>query len=256
MKRICLLLICISLIGCKTTKTAVAATTPETPKSIPSDSFVDAFYEGRNDFKTVAIKASAKYVDEHQDQSVTADVRIKKDEIIFLSIRFLGITMAKAIITPQEVRYYEKINETFFEGDYATLSKWLGTDLDFQRVQNLLLGEPIENLKGKKVKQTSDGTSIRIDDTSDKQIPKAYTFDASNLKKSEVKQPAENRNLEVNYPAYATQQGRNFPAQILIEALHPKGKTNIRINYNSATFNEELSYPYSVPDGYERVFIE
>jgi hypothetical protein len=32
-------------------------------------------------------------------------------------------------------------------------------------------------------------------------------------------------------------------------------KTTININYNSITFNEELSFPYSVPNSYERIFI-
>ena len=29
----------------------------------------------------------------------------------------------------------------------------------------------------------------------------------------------------------------------------------ININYNSIIFNEELSFPYSVPNSYERIFI-
>jgi hypothetical protein len=32
-------------------------------------------------------------------------------------------------------------------------------------------------------------------------------------------------------------------------------KTEILIDYNSITFNEDLSFPYSVPDGYDRIFI-
>ena len=41
--------------------------------------------------------------------------------------------MAKALITPTKVSYYEKINNTYFEGDFSLLSNWLGTDLDFQK---------------------------------------------------------------------------------------------------------------------------
>jgi len=32
-------------------------------------------------------------------------------------------------------------------------------------------------------------------------------------------------------------------------------KTTITIDYNNVTFNEELSFPYSVPEGYERISI-
>jgi hypothetical protein len=49
--------------------------------------------------------------------------------------------MAKASITPTSVSYYEKIKGTYFEGDFSALSQWLGTDLDFNKIQNMLLGE-------------------------------------------------------------------------------------------------------------------
>jgi hypothetical protein len=30
----------------------------------------------------------------------------------------------------------------FEEGDFSALSQWLGTDLDYNKIQNMLLGEP------------------------------------------------------------------------------------------------------------------
>jgi hypothetical protein len=55
----------------------------------------------------IIYKANAKYSDDQQSQNVTAEIKIKKDQQI-LVIRFLGITMAKASITPTSVSYYEK----------------------------------------------------------------------------------------------------------------------------------------------------
>jgi hypothetical protein len=36
---------------------------------------------------------------------------------------------------------HEKINNSYFEGDFSSLSQWLGTDLDYSKIQNLLLGQ-------------------------------------------------------------------------------------------------------------------
>jgi hypothetical protein len=44
--------------------------------------------------------------------------------------------------------------------------------------------------------------------------------------------------------------------QVLINALQAKGKTEISFNYNAVSFNEELSFPYSVPNGYKRILIK
>jgi hypothetical protein len=37
----------------------------------------------------------------------------------------------------------KKIKGTYFEGDFSALSQWLGTDLDYNKIQNMLLGEPL-----------------------------------------------------------------------------------------------------------------
>jgi len=124
---------------------------------LASEKIIQKQYDNKIDFSSLYIRAAAKYKDEKQSQNVSAEIKIKKDEKILVSIRFLGITMAKALITPNEVKYYEKINGTYFEGDYAALSKWLGTDLDFQKVQNMLLGKPMDDLtKGKYVSSIVD----------------------------------------------------------------------------------------------------
>ena len=43
-----------------------------------------------------------------------------------LTLKFFGIPMAKALITPTRVSYYEKINNTYFDGDYSILTKMIG----------------------------------------------------------------------------------------------------------------------------------
>ena len=57
----------------------------------------------------------------------------------------IGIIRAK--ITPQSVAFYNKLDNTYFEGDFEYFSKLLGTALDFEKVQNIILGEALFNLK-------------------------------------------------------------------------------------------------------------
>ena len=135
------------LIGCKSKQmvaTAAASDATEVSK------IINGHYANETDFKTLNIKANAKYEDDKQSHSLNADIRIKKNEIIWINIKMIGFPVAKALITPTKVSYYEKINNTYFEGDFTMLSNWLGTDLDFTKVQNLFLGKAIDDLsKGK-----------------------------------------------------------------------------------------------------------
>jgi len=61
--------------------------------------------------------------------------------------------------------------------------------------------------------------------------------------------------LQVIYPARKSAEEYNLPTGIAIEANQKSEKTTITINYSTVSFNEELSFPYSVPNSYERVFI-
>ncbi len=257
MKKI-LLFTCLvlTLISCKTKQAAVTESVAEEDKKALE--IIKGHYATKKEFTTASIKASASYKDDKQAQRVSADIRIRKDEKILVSIRFLGITMAKALITPTEVKYYEKINGQFFEGDYAKLSKWLGTDLDFSKVQNMLLGMAMDDLTKGKYKASIEDQLYKLEALNTADIQKTFYFEAGNFltKKQELGQPAKNRSLEVTYPEYHQYGTVTLPARIKIEALDGKKKTSIAIDYENASFNEDMTFPYSVPDGYERVNIE
>jgi hypothetical protein len=255
MKRYLGLLLLAFLFSCKSKSViAEASATHE----ISSAKIIESHYVGKKDFKTIYIKASARYQDDKQSQNVTAEIKIEKDEKILISIRFLGITMAKALITPQKVQYYEKISGKYFEGDYAALGKWLGTDLDFSKVQNMLIGQALDDLTKGRYKTDIEDKLYKLSDLSNNETEKAFYFEASNflIKRQEITQSSKNRMLEISYPSHKEYPEMILPAEFLIEALNNDKKTSINIEYNNATFNEDLSFPYSVPEGYERIFIE
>lgn len=258
-KYIALVLVTAFMVSCKSKAVAVQNNNSTTEVITKEDKkAVEKHYENKLDFSTLYIKASAKYADEKQSQNVTADIRIEKDKQILISVRFLGITMAKALITPTTVSYYEKINSTYYEGDFTSLSKWLGTELDYSKVQNLLVGEALDDLRKGKYTQTIVDNLFKLEDEKETNIKKAFFLDADKylVQKEEISQPSENRMLQISYGDSKVFNQGTLPTSIEINAIQPKGKTNINLNYNNISFNEELSFPYSVPSGYKKVIIK
>ncbi|MDR6968700.1 hypothetical protein J2X31_002726 [Flavobacterium arsenatis] len=249
------LVVLATLVSCKS-KAVIAEATAT--KKMSADKIVSNHYAVKKEFKTAYIKADVSYKDDKQSLNVSADIRIKKNEQILLSLRFFGITMAKALITPKEVKYYEKSGNKYFEGDYTTLSKWLGTDLDFNKVQNMLIGQAFDDLNDGKYDASIEDGFYKLNDKSNKNTEKAFFFEASQflIKKQEISQKSKNRMLKVSYPSHKDYPEVILPTQLIIEALQDNTATKINIEYKSATFNEELSFPYSVPDGFDRIFID
>jgi hypothetical protein len=260
MKKGLFILAIIFLSSCKSKAVFVDSKTPITvvkeENILTSDTIIKNHYNNKSDFSTLYIRASAKYKHEDDSQSVMAEVKIKTGEKILVSIRVLGITLAKALITPNEVKYYEKINGTYFEGNYEALSQWLGTDLDFNKIQNMLIGQTIDDLTKGNYSFTETDRLYKLNAVEDK-TEKSFFFEADHflLKKQEIAQPEKERSFEVNYPNFIEFASGIFPGSLTINAFQKKGKTTIIVDYNSITFNEELSFPYSVPDGYDRIFI-
>lgn len=243
------------LLSCKAKKAFVAEKSSN--NELTSENIIEKHYNDKMNFSTLYIKSNASYKDGKQSQNVTAEIKVKKDEKILISIRFLGITMAKALITPNEVKYYEKINGSYFEGNYAALSRWLGTDLDFQKVQNMLIGEAIDDLKGAKFETTIEDNLYKLSSNTDANTSKTFYFENNNyrIKKQAITQAAQGRMLQVSYPERKEASEAFLPLRIAIEAIQNSETTNININYNTISFNEDLSFPYSVPESYERIFI-
>jgi len=246
----------LTLVSCKSKSVAVEAMKTDTRMN--ANKIIGNYYNNKIDFSTLYIKSNVQYADDKQTQNVTAEIKIKKDQQILVSVRFLGITMAKASITPTSVSYYEKMGGSYFEGDFSTLSQWLGTDLDFNKIQNLLLGRAIDNLEKGQYTETFADQVYRLEDSSASNFKKAFYFDANTflLNKQEISQTAKGRMIQVAYSDNTLYKEITLPLKVSINAIQEKGKTQINFDYNTITFNEELSFPYSVPNGYKRIIIK
>jgi hypothetical protein len=261
MKNWSYLLVFVLLLSCKSKAVLVDSNTTmddsANEKIMSSKKIIQNHYDNKNEFSTLYIKSSAKYKDDNQSQNVSAEIKIKKDEKILVSIRFLGITMAKALITPSQVKYYEKMNGTYFEGDYQSLSQWLGTDLDFIKIQNMLLGEPIDDMTKANYTTVSIDKFYKLNNV-ENDTEKSFCFETEKylLKKQQIVQAEKQRMFEVNYSNFQEYTNSFLPSNLFINAVQKKGKTEISIDYNSITLNEDLSFPYSVPNGYDRIFIK
>jgi hypothetical protein len=87
---------------------------------------------------------------------------------------------------------------------------------------------------------------------------KSFSFETEKylLKKQQIVQAEKQRMFEVNYSNFQEYTNSFLPSNLFINAVQKKGKTEISIDYNSITLNDDLSFPYSVPNGYDRIFIK
>ncbi|OYU84358.1 MAG: hypothetical protein CFE24_07060 [Flavobacterium sp. BFFFF2] len=251
-------LLCLGLflmLSCKAQQPTAVPQSDSTPEAATKKSTV-TFPAELPDFNTVALHAQVHYQDSLQSQKVTAEVRILKDQTIWVSIRFLGFTIAKAMLTPQEVLYVDKVNSRFYKGNYALLNRLVDAEMDFQKIQRLLLGRTLIPI---------DATAnIRLVDQnwhSQQRWGKGLFYCEWNpqglgLSKQTVDQPQNAQRVEVQLADW-DENALNPIAKFMVLQMLQAGKTSsIQIKYDQIEWNQTLTYPFSIPEGYTPITID
>lgn len=207
-------------------------------------------------FNTLASRVHVLYEDEKKAQSITASLRMERDKIIWIKASILGITLAKVLITPDKVSYYESITSTYFEGDFALLSDLLGTEIDFKKAQDILLGQSIFNLNPSEYNMNPLQDKYKfLPKNQEQNFIYSIVLNADNFKVNSetLSQPKDQRLLTVRYGEYQQVEGRFYPSEIKIDATEKEDKTKIELNYKRIDLNPSLSFPFNIPRGYEEI---
>lgn len=217
---------------------------------------INAHKAASPEFKTLAGRVQLVYETEQKLQSITVSLRMKKDKNIWIKASVLGITIAKVSITPTSVSYYETIGKTYFQGDFALLGEWLGTPINFQQAQQMLLGQSIFTLNPAEYSATVFQNKFKIQP---KQQPQNFIhslfLNPENFKVASetVSQPDNDRLLSIRYGDYQQIGAQFYPSSILIDTSEKGSKTKIEINYKKIDLNVDVSFPFEIPAGYEEI---
>ncbi|MCZ4317854.1 DUF4292 domain-containing protein [Aequorivita viscosa] len=225
-------------------------------ESASAKEVISAHQAAAPDFTTLAGRVQLVYDTEDKSQSITVSLRMEKDKNIWIKASILGITVAKVLITPTSVSYYETIGKTYFEGDFALLGEWLGTPINFRQMQNLLLGQSIFTLNPSEYKSEVSLNKFKIQP---KQQPQDFIhsllLNSENFKiaSENLYQPSAERLLSIRYGDYQNIERQYFPSTILIDTSEKGSKTKIEINYRKIDVNANVSFPFEIPQGYEEI---
>jgi hypothetical protein len=250
------LLVLLIFTSCKSNKNVVDKNNVD---AISTKKIISNHYNSDFNQKTIYAKINAKYRDNNTSVSFSIKLRLEKDKTIWMSATKFGIPVAKVKITPSRVIYYEKLQRTYFDGDFSLLSKWLGIELDYEKVQNILLGQAVLNLRKGKYDSKIDNNLYEIKPKKDNDLFGILFFmnpENFKLNKQEIRNQEKEQLLTVSYPNYQLIKGEQFPGNINIRAIDHKKLTTINMEYRTVEFNEKLTFPFAIPSGYKEISLK
>lgn len=249
-----ILMVLLLTAGCRGGKSAVGSTAAN--MALPTASIIASHDKASPKFNTLASRVQVVYEDEKREQSITVSLRMEKDKTIWIKASLLGITLAKAIITPEKVQYYETISNTYFDGDFALLSDWLGTELNYDKTQAILLGQSIFRLDKKNYTSNVSNNKYQLQPKRQPQnFIHSLLLNPGNFKvdSGSLSQPDDNRMLSLRYADYQEISGGFYPSEIMIRSSEGTSNTRIDVKYRKIDLNVSLSFPFSIPEGYEEI---
>ena len=207
-------------------------------------------------FEYLSAKVKVDFDSEKQSISGTANIRIEKDSVIWVSLSpGLGYEAARVLITTDSVLILNKHEKTFMDFSFPEISEKLDFDLNYSLVESVVIGNLIYPYVRERVVKSGDMYTYS-------QIHSGFQFDnfigakTMKLEKLNVKDTLTNNTVSVTYGDFQLVNEEVFP--FLIKAAleyqkEGKKKTTIDLEYKQANIEEKpLRFPFNVPQKYER----
>lgn len=210
----------------------------------------------RIDFKTFNAKVNVDYTgSDGKNYDVNANFRMYKDSAIWVSVNaILGIEAMRLYITKDSVKLLVKLDQkTYTRRSISYLQEVTSLPLDLYTLQDLLIGNPVY-LDSNIIHYTTGNSVINMV-SSGQFFKNLVTFNAGDKtilhSKLDDVNPTRSRTADLSYNEYETKKGPLFSKKRQI-VVSEKTRLDIKLDFKNYTFNEAVSFPFSVPKNYKR----
>lgn len=247
LNKIFLLCLTVLFFSCKAKKEAAPVVKTVTSEVSSKAESINAINENAFEFKTLSAKAKIDFNLNNSSNGANLNLRIRKDEVIWMSITAIaGIEVARVMITPDSIKVYNRLQGEYLARPFNFISQYSNRRVDFQTLQNLLIGNTIKGSVSPASEIDLSGSQMVVK-SSEEDIGYELLFN-ENFKLIENRmQDANGKQLIANYSEFQAINGRNLPYSVSL--LSKAGNRNVRINvkYSSVSANEPVDFPFSVP---------
>jgi len=221
-------------------------------------------------FDWLSLKFDASYTVKRNSTDFKGQVRIRKDSLIWVSITpALGIELFRMVITTDSVKYVNRFNKEYFSGDYALVSRFLQIHIDFDILQSLILGNDFQFYETNSFRASIDNLEYKLSTTGRRKIRKVAEDvstdpvvllqniwldpESFKIRKIDVKEyMKDNRKLQASYDDFLGLESQFYPSTLHFDIM-AEDILKIRINFSKVTLNDPVTFPFSIPENYERI---
>ncbi len=261
-----ILLSVLSLASCSASQKAIKAPIKEEG----AEYLFNKLKEKELQFNWFNAKFSAEYENKGKSNSFSGQIRIRKDSLIWISLTpMLGIEAVRLMISQDSVKMINRLNDTYFIGDYEYVNQFLNTNIDYDLLQAVLLGNDLQFYENGKFRASVDRDEYKLSTMERRKLKKFVRNSQENLKifiqqiwldsqtfkitHAEVKETRrENIRLESTYANFEDVSGQLFPKDMKY-TIWAENTIRVSAGFSRMQINTPQQFPFKIPASYTRV---
>jgi hypothetical protein len=254
-----LLFALISLEGCKIKKHTVKeeAKVFETPEDIFAE-----LNHNTAEFEWFSTRFSGNVIWGGRNQSIGGAIRIRKDSAIYISVTpALGIEVVRLIISPDSVKYVNRLENNYYVGDNSFINKMLGTNLDFFMLQSLLTGNDFPHFETTYFIMSIEREMVKLSNQHRRKIGNPSVVLSQNIfietnnfkiRKNNISDNS-GKNISAAYGDWALIEDQLFPTTVELVFKDKSTHAELFLKLNKMDINLPQNMSFRIPPRYEEI---
>lgn len=260
-----MILLGITLAGCRSKQRVIYSTTPVTEKSERA-LFTDILSENFT-YNTFSARLNMSLTSGTRSLSSRANIRIVKDNALQISVQPLfGVEMFRLYVDPDSVVVLDRMNKRYVKESIDSLKERYPIGFDFYTLQSIFTNSVF--VSGKKEPDPGDFRKFAYVRSSDlnyyltTEDPKSgieYSFTVNGDDRvtfTHLMQPTGKNSLQWSYGNFMMLDQGTFPHRMNASIASPSRRINTELVFSDVTINEPLQLNLQIPDSYSRSTVD
>ena len=246
-----ILLLVVALVSCKTQKQTREALVEEPEIIIPQIDTVQMVSSYQSGIQTINAQYQI-YFTGNKNMSIRGMISSEHNKSLTLSIQMLlGIEIARIHCTPDSIWALDKLSQRYYEADFKTFEKELGTN--FYGLQALLTNRTFDpeglNFENFTVDTVEENYILALN----KEMYTEFFIEAGKyLTRTILKKNNSGSYLMTNYSTFLPIGEYVFPSKVDCIFQSKEKSNTITLNYSSVSINQGANLSFSIPASYRK----
>ena len=236
-------LLFITITACKTVKTSDGTTL-----RVRSASFlVKKLEQQKLDVEWMTAKVKLRLSENGSTTRASADIRMRKDSVIWMTVKKFGIEGARVLITTDSIYLINRLEREYLVQDFSFIESEFNLPASFQTLQDFILGN-VFFMTQENIKSDINDDAYHLTASDPTPFTNEYWLDATdfNLEKMYFNDLRYQRELTVEQSEYLpVGEIIAFPHRRVVETSSQQlGNVSVEMDLSRVKFNQPANMPF------------